>query len=82
MFSHGINMATKLTQLIHANFFPIALSQFRTKHKRMQQEDSDSKSGNKSSGSPRHFEHDDDESEGEIDVDEYPSDEDGGDNDA
>lgn len=45
----------------------------------MQQEDSDSKSGNKSSGSPRQF---DDESEGEIDVDEYPSDEDGGDNDA
>lgn len=48
----------------------------------MQQEDSDSKSGNKSNGSPRHFENDDEESEGEIDVDEYPSDEDIGDNDA
>lgn len=46
----------------------------------MQQEDGES--GNKSSGSPRNFENEDEESEGEIDVDEYPSDEDVGDNDA
>lgn len=60
----------------------ITIFQIRTKHKRTQQEDGDDKSGNKSSGSPRHFENEEDELEGEIDVDEYPSDDDCGDNDA